>query len=217
MPAPGRTARQASPYPALYGILTAPGPTHPWTTHPDFGPMHRFFRRSLPSEQRIRSWLGDHPIVARILRRSGFLALHRRALARGVAVGLLVGLTPTVGIQTVLMVILCVAFRASFPAAFLVSWVSNPFTAPALYFAFNRLGEAVFGQLLAPLLPATDLADEAARQTVYLALGSALIAIPAATLGYFLFLWGWRYSVLRHRRRLGGPSRPPTKKDRPRE
>ncbi|MFB6259926.1 MAG: DUF2062 domain-containing protein, partial [Thiohalorhabdaceae bacterium] len=102
--------------------------------------------------------------------------------------GLLVGLTPTVGVQTILMIILCVLIRASFPAAFLVSWVSNPLTAPALYFAFNRLGEAVFGQMLAPLLPADGLADEATRQTVYLALGSGLIALPAALLGYGLFL-----------------------------
>ena len=150
---------------------------------------------------------GDHPLVARLLARSGFLGLHRRVLARGVAVGLLVGLTPTVGAQTVLMVALCVLLRASFPAAFLVSWVSNPLTAPALYFAFNRVGEAVFGQLLAPLLPATGLAGEAVRQTVYLAVGSALIAVPASLLGYALFLTAWRYSVLHRRRRSGRPGK----------
>ncbi|MFB6261770.1 MAG: hypothetical protein ABEJ96_04245, partial [Thiohalorhabdaceae bacterium] len=59
------------------------------------------FRRHLPSEARIRGWLGDHPLARAILARSGFLGLHRRALARGVAVGLLVGLTPTVGIRAV--------------------------------------------------------------------------------------------------------------------
>jgi hypothetical protein len=166
--------------------------------------MHRLFRRNLPSERQVRYWLGEHPLVARILARSGFLGLHRRVLARGVAVGLLVGLTPTVGFQTILMVLLCLLVRGSFPAAFLVSWVSNPLTAPALYFAFNRLGEAVFGQLLAPLLPATGLASKALEQSMYLAAGSALIALPAALLGYTLFLAAWRWSVLRHRRRTTG-------------
>ncbi|MEF8982939.1 DUF2062 domain-containing protein [Thiohalorhabdus sp.] len=161
--------------------------------------MHRVFRRHLPTEATVRQWLGDHPLVARILARSGFLSIHRRALARGVAVGLLVGLTPTVGVQTILMILLCVWIRASFPAAFLVSWVSNPLTAPALYFAFNRLGEAVFGRMLAPLLPTEGLVDEATRQTLYLALGSGLIALPVALLGYGLFLAGWRYSVVSHR------------------
>ena len=168
--------------------------------------MHRIFRRHLPTEASVRQWLGDHPLAARILARSGFLSIHRRALARGVAVGLLVGLTPTVGVQTILMIVLCVLIRASFPAAFLVSWVSNPLTAPALYFAFNRLGEAVFGQMLAPLLPADGLMGEATRHTLFLALGSGLIALPAALLGYGLFLAGWRYSVV-SRRWPGGRKR----------
>ncbi|MFB6261771.1 MAG: DUF2062 domain-containing protein, partial [Thiohalorhabdaceae bacterium] len=102
--------------------------------------------------------------------------------------------------QTVLMITLCLILRASFPAAFLVSWVSNPLTAPVLYFAFNRLGEAVFGHLVSPLLPTAGLLDEAARQTLYLALGSALVALPGAVLGYWLFLAGWRHSVLSRRR-----------------
>jgi hypothetical protein len=165
--------------------------------------MHRQFRRYLLTEAQLRDWLGDHPIIGWILSRSGLLGLHRRPLARGVAVGLLVGLTPTVGVQTILMLILAVVFRASFPAAFLVSWISNPFTAPALYFAFNRLGEAVFGQVLAPLLPVGGVLDEAARQILFLGLGSALIAVPAAFLGYWAFLMAWRYSVIR-RRRQGG-------------
>ncbi len=162
--------------------------------------MRRLFRKSLPSEAQIRDWLGDHPLIARILSRSGFLGLHRRELARGVAVGLLVGLTPTVGMQTIPMILLCVILRASFPAAFLVSWISNPLTAPALYFAFNRLGGAVFGGDLGALPPTTNLAGEVARQTLYLVLGSALVAIPAALLGYGLFLAAWRYSVINQRR-----------------
>ena len=163
--------------------------------------MRSRLRRLLPSEARVRGLLGSHPVVARLLARSGFLSLHRRALARGVAVGLLVGLTPTVGVQTVILVALCVLLRASFPAAFLVSWVSNPFTAPGLYFTFNRVGKAVFGELLAPLLPATGLAGEAVRQTLYLALGSTLIALPAAVAGYAAFLAAWRLSVLSSRKR----------------
>lgn len=121
-------------------------------------------------------------------------------LARGVAVGLLVGLTPTVGFQTLLMAGLCFLWRASFPAAFLVSWVSNPFTAPFLYFVFNRIGETVVSDFfgLAPSVP--GFAAEASRQALFLAVGSALVALPAALLGYGLFLQGWRWSVLRQRK-----------------
>ncbi|SCX76305.1 DUF2062 domain-containing protein [Thiohalorhabdus denitrificans] len=156
--------------------------------------MHRFFRRNLPTEARIRAWVGEHPLMRRLLARAGFFGLDRRTLARGVSVGLLVGLTPTVGFQTPLLILLCVLLRASFPAAFLVSWVSNPLTAAPLYFAFNRTGEAVFGEWLG--LSPSGAAGHAATQTLYLGLGSLLIALPAALAGYFLFLGAWRLSVL---------------------
>jgi hypothetical protein len=163
--------------------------------------MDRLFRSYLPSEARIRSWLGDHPVFRWVLARAGFLSFHRKALGRGVAVGLFIGLTPTVGVQSLLMIVGCVLFRASFPAAFLISWISNPLTAAPLYFGFNRVGEAVFGHLLAPLLPGDGLAGQAAMQTIYMGLGSLLIAIPASLAGYGLFLGAWRYSVIRRRRR----------------
>lgn len=162
--------------------------------------MHRLFRSYLPSESRIRDWLGDHPVFKWVLARTGFLSLHRKALGRGVGVGLFIGLTPTVGVQSVLMIIGCVIFRASFPAAFVVSWISNPLTAAPLYWAFNRTGQAVFGHLISPLLPGEDLASKAVIQTIYMGLGSLLIAIPVALGGYGLFLGAWRYSVIRRRR-----------------
>ncbi|WP_373655355.1 DUF2062 domain-containing protein [Thiohalorhabdus methylotrophus] len=156
----------------------------------------------------MRAWLGNHPLISRFLARSGFFGLHRRTLARGVGVGLFVGLTPTVGIQIFLMAVICLLLRASFPAAFLVSWVSNPLTAPALYFAFNRLGEAVFGDLVRATLTASGMAGKAAMHTAYVGLGSLLIAVPTALLGYTLFLGTWRLSVLRKWRSRGddGPN-----------
>ena len=167
--------------------------------------MHRFFRRNLPNEARLRAWTGEHPWIRRMFSRSGFLGLQRRTLARGVAVGMFVGLTPTVGFQTLLMVGLCVLLRASFPAAFLVSWISNPFTAGILYFAFHRVGEALFGDLIGGSLSWFGVGSKAAEHTVYLGLGSLMIALSVSLLGYGMFLWAWRFSVLRrwHARRPG--------------
>jgi hypothetical protein len=171
--------------------------------------MHRFFRRNLPTEARLRAWTGERPWVKRMFSQSGFLGLQRRTLARGVGVGLFVGLTPTVGFQTLLMICLCVFLRASFPAAFLVSWISNPFTVGPLYFAFNRLGEALFGDLLRGSLALLGIGSKAAEHTVYLVLGSLLIALPAALGGYWLFLGAWRLSVLRRWRSRGRGSQLP--------
>lgn len=168
--------------------------------------MHRFFRRNLPSESLVRAWLGKHQLMRRLLARAGFFGLHRRTLARGVGVGLFIGFTPTVGFQVPLMALLCVALQASFPAAFLASLVSNPLTAAPLYFAFNRTGEAVFGEWFGAWLPLPGMAGKAAIHTLYMVLGSLVIAIPASLLGYALFLGAWRLSVLsRWRSRNNNP------------
>lgn len=113
-------------------------------------------------------------------------------LARGIAVGLLVGFTPTVGIQTWMMLAGSFAFRANFIAAFIVSNVSNPFTMAPLYYGFNRLGSWLLQRLPVSHAPVTDTVDEIAQQTLAMFIGSLVIAIPASALGYLAFLWLWR-------------------------
>jgi len=162
--------------------------------------MFRFLQSWLPSRERAHAWLERHPWISGALERTGCLHVHRRTLARGVAVGVFVGLTPTVGMQTLLMLIGCVAIRGNFPAAFVVSWVSNPITLGPLYFAFNELGEAVFGGVIGPEIEISDRADAAAVGLIYLVLGSLLIAGPLAIAAYVIFIWSWRLLVIRRRR-----------------
>lgn len=142
-----------------------------------------------PHRRRIQAWLATHPRVALFLERGGCLHVDERTLARGLAVGLFVGLTPTVGIQTALILAGSLAFRANFVAAFLVSNVSNPLTVAPFYFGFNQLGEWWITRL--PISPASvvDLGDEIAHETLAMLIGSLTIAIPMAAFGYFLFLW----------------------------
>jgi hypothetical protein len=158
----------------------------------------KFLRGSRQHRGRVRRWLEAHPRISRILERGGCLNVDEFALARGIAVGLFIGFTPTVGIQTLLMLAGSLAFRANFVAAFIVSNVSNPFTMAPLYYGFNRLGEWLMDQLpLSPAPTVTTLGDEIAHETVAMVLGSLVIATPAAALGYFVFLWLWRSLGLR--------------------
>lgn len=161
-------------------------------------------QRLLPDHRRrrgrAREWLARHPVIERFLRRTGCMSVHRRALARGVAVGLFVGLTPTVGLQTLLMLAACLLLRANFPAAFLASWVSNPLTMAPLYLAYGVIGEAIFGTLVRSLFELTHLLAEALLQIVYLGLGSLLVAVPAAAAGYVLSLLTHRYVALQRLR-----------------
>ncbi|MFU8814703.1 MAG: DUF2062 domain-containing protein [Pseudomonadales bacterium] len=156
-----------------------------------------------------RLWLRRHPRMRALLARSGSLDPDERALARGVAVGLFVGLTPTVGVQTPLMVAASVLFRANFPAAFIVSWINNPLTLGLLYFSFHEVGDEALA-----LLPIRfdglsgslfGLGEALAEDVAAIVIGSLLIALPMAFFGYFTFLHLWRRLQV-HRSRPGNES-----------
>jgi len=152
----------------------------------------QFLKGSRQHRGRVRDWLQRHPRISGFLERGGCLNVDEYALARGIAVGLLVGFTPTVGIQSSMMLAGSLAFRANFIAAFIVSNVSNPFTMAPLYYGFNRLGSWLLARLPVSHAPVTDMGDEIAHQTLAMFIGSLVIAIPASAIGYFVFLWLWR-------------------------
>lgn len=138
--------------------------------------------------QRVRRWLHH----------SGCLTFKREPIARGIGVGLLVGLTPTVGFQTGMMLAGCLLIRGNFPAAFAISWVSNPFTLPPMIYAYYQLGDWLFGSWVKAHFAGSDAIDEALIGLANTALGCALIAIPIALIGYFASLG---ISEVWHRRR----------------
>lgn len=139
-----------------------------------------------------RAWLQRHPRWRSFLTRTGSLDVDEFTLARGVAVGLFIGLTPTLGVQTPLMLLASMALRANFPAAFLASWINNPLTFAPLYFGMHQAGEYIL-----TLLPVrfdwlsgieVDIAEEAAALVV----GSMAVALLGCLLGYLGFLYVWR-------------------------
>lgn len=160
-------------------------------------PGTRWLRRKLARQSRharvrARAWLLRHRRTRAFLTRTGSLDVDEFTLARGVAVGLFIGLTPTVGIQTMLMLVVSVLLRANFPAAFVASWINNPFTFPAFYFGFHQLGELLMPSLPIHFESLSGLEEEIALETTALILGSLAVATPTAVVGYFAFLYVWR-------------------------
>ncbi len=150
-------------------------------------------RRARQRFERLREkslgWLDRHPRTARLLDVTGALGTGTHQVARGAAAGLFVALIPVFGVQTLLLLLVCVVARANFPVAFLVSWISNPFTIGGIVLAGNLAGRAFFGPLAEPLAESGNVADIAAGQTLLTFLGSLVIAMPVAILGYAVALW----------------------------
>ncbi|MHA7833012.1 MAG: DUF2062 domain-containing protein [Algiphilus sp.] len=152
---------------------------------------------------RGHAWMLRHPRVQAVLEASGCLRGGAEAVARGVFVGLFVGLTPTVGAQTLFMISGCIIVRGNFPAAFAVSWVSNPFTMAPLYWGFHAIGQVVFGSLPFFASGAWYL-DGFIDEYLFAVLGSLLIALPAAMAGYAV---SHRLSAVLRARRLARAKR----------
>ncbi|GAB4176436.1 MAG: hypothetical protein Kow0020_12340 [Wenzhouxiangellaceae bacterium] len=157
----------------------------------------KLLRGQRQHRHRIREWVEAHPRLVKVLERAGALHVDETTLARGVAVGLFIGMTPTVGIQTWLMLVAAFVFRANFIAAFIVSNVSNPLTMAPLYWGWNRLGHWLIDRMPIQPMVVSGLGEEVAFETIAMLLGSLLTAVPAALLGYFGFLWFWRRLGLR--------------------
>ena len=170
--------------------------------HPVFAHL-RSRQRNLTRQ--ANDWLRRYPRVKRALDATGCLKGGAEGMARGVAVGLFFGLTPTVGFQTLLMIIGCMVVRGNFLAAFVLSWVSNPVTMGPMYWALNVIGEVVLTTL--PLRTEASgfwFMQEPVNEATYAVVGSLLVAPLAAGAGYLV---SRRISAAIAARRRRGPRR----------
>lgn len=72
-----------------------------------------------------------------------------QAIARGVAIGIFIGITPTVPLHTILVLSICLLFKASKVAGIVSAMlVSNPLTFFVQYYLSWLIGTAIFPGLL---------------------------------------------------------------------
>ncbi len=110
------------------------------------------------------------------------------AIGRGLALGLFIGFTPTFGVQIILAILFAFLLRQNKIATFIGVWVSNPLTAPLIYGLEYSLGRMLLGMPpLAADYPVFELSwSLGADIAVPLLLGSLVLGIPAAIIGYSL-------------------------------
>lgn len=148
-----------------------------------------------------------------------------RAIAGGVAIGLVVAFSPTIGFQTLLALGIATLLNANRPAAIVPVWVTNPVTIPPIY-AFTYYVGSFFwpgpgaGVVTRAIADAADELDALgflalrAQLGVFLGLGvdvlvpmtigGLVVGATAATLAYPLTL----YAVTGLRARRAGSTAP---------
>ncbi|PHR29054.1 MAG: hypothetical protein COA36_05070 [Desulfotalea sp.] len=137
--------------------------------------------------------------LIRIKRLSG----DPRALAGGIAIGVLIGLSPTMPLHTPLIIILALATRTSVLAGIIVSWlVCNPLTFFPIYYISVILGNyltpyeiniQMVQQLLTQLTEGggfqasiNTLASLGLEAIIVLLVGGFVFSLPFSFLSYYL-------------------------------
>jgi uncharacterized protein (DUF2062 family) len=167
----------------------------------------KLFKRFLPSHDAVRGnhylkWLGPR------LHHPNLWHLNRRAVAGGVAIGMLCGMIPG-PIQMICAALLALWLRLNLPVAVATTWYTNPFTIVPLYYGAYKLGALLSGDTSGasgyPDL-AFSLDNIGAWIPSLLAwikalgkpfvVGLAVLGVSLAAVSYFVVLGAWRLYLM---------------------
>ncbi len=173
--------------------------------------VRNLIRRWLPHDSRFR----EHKhlrLLGRLLREPNLWHLNRRSVSGAAFVGLFLAWVP-VPTQMILAAIVTLWLRVNLPVAVVLVWITNPITIPPMSYLAYKVGAWLLGR------PPQDLQVELTlewlgEQLDYIwapmLLGSLLIGLTSALLGFFAVRLFWRLHVLRswhERKRLRAEKR----------
>ena len=166
----------------------------------------KIFKRFLPDPHRMR----EHKYLRRFgprLRDPNIWHINRASVAGGLAAGLFVAILPLPA-HMLIAAAAAILLRVNLPIAVASVWVSNPLTmAPQFFFQYKLgawilhegvRGDVAFVNPQAHFEPTLSwLTTEFAKIWAPLLLGSLIVAVVAAAIGYFGIQWLWRLHVVR--------------------
>lgn len=179
--------------------------------------LQLWLQRSMPKREELEG----NRFVGPFARRPELWRFTRRSVPRGVAIGLLVGIFALIpGVQIVGAALMCVPCRGNIPLAAAMTFLSNPATTPFILalsiYTGNRLGfHADISTFYALYERGAGrgewmywLLSDAAPALV---IGLFIISTVAASIGYLLssFIWRWWIGRKRMSRRTPRNDREP--------
>jgi uncharacterized protein len=162
-------------------------------------------RKHMPTREQMAGNRFIRPFAHRVLR-SELWRFTRRSVPRGVALGLLVGIIIPFA-QILFAALLSAPIRANVPLAAATTFVTNPFTTPALWVAAYWVGSWLLRVDAATIVAPVNTAIERTElqqflewltgATMVTAFGLIVIAVVSASISYLLSVWVWRVIIAR--------------------
>ena len=167
----------------------------------------KWFKQYLPNPAQLANnrwlnWLGPR------LADPQLWTLHRRSVARAVAIGLFAGLMPG-PTQMLTAALLVWYWRVNLPVALACTLYTNPFTIVPLYWLAYEYGRLLTGQQHHAATPPPEwdaqgfgswlqqMVDWASAMGWPLLLGVPALGISLGRTGYGLIMIGWRWHTVR--------------------
>ena len=160
--------------------------------------VRNLIRRWLPHDSRFRQHRHLR-VLGGLLREPNLWHLNRRSVSGAAFVGLFMAWVP-VPAQMILAAIVTMWLRVNLPVAVVLVWITNPITIPPMSYLAYKVGAWLLGR------PPQDLQVELtfewlSQQIDYiwapLLLGSLLIGLISALIGFFAVRLLWRLHVIR--------------------
>jgi uncharacterized protein (DUF2062 family) len=180
-------------------MLTDPPPAGPkpkkrWPWYrPVIRNWRRYYLRQFPRKKKLHGTL-IHRLLGNRLFDPGLWLPTRDTVAWGMAIGMFIGMMPFLGLQIVLSILLCFAFRVNVTAAVLATFVSNPFTGAPILYAQREVGLMIIGMPTAEELEGfTGFAKTWVSVGKPIMFGAVVTGAAAAVLSYVLTLALWSF------------------------
>lgn len=165
--------------------------------------MKKFIRRYTPEHRTIRENRHLNRIFGKLLHDPFLLHLNRRSVSMAFLIGLFWAFIP-MPFQMIPAALFAIWWRANLPIAVGLVWISNPLTMPPIYYACYEFGTWLLDT------PPRDVeftltwewfTNELGAIWQPLYLGSLIVAIVSALLGYATVRLLWRVHIVRFVRR----------------
>lgn len=159
----------------------------------------RLLKRYMPNPERIKSSKSLR-FMGSMLHDPNLWHLNRHSVARAMAIGLFVALLP-IPMQMLISASVAVPARANLPISVGLVWLTNPVTMPPIFFIEYKIGTLLLGapERTMPMeLSLTWLSAEIQHLWQPLLVGSLLIGVIAALIGYSATMLYWRLWVYRN-------------------
>jgi len=154
----------------------------------------------MPNEEFIRAHPRLQQCFGPLLRNPNIWHLNRRSVAGAFSVGIFMAFIP-IPFQMLLAASLAIPFKANLPISMGLVWITNPLTMPAIFYSSYKVGSWVMHTPTQSISFEPSIAwlsgGIAAVWQPFL-LGSFILAIIGAFLGYFVVHAFWRFHIFQY-------------------